>query len=69
LVQYGFCEQKFEQTHVTGHMYTVDWDNHPLIQVPKTTSDTLLALEQDIPPTLARPCPCIVDDTSEVDKQ
>jgi hypothetical protein len=54
-----------EQMLLAGKLYTSDWDNQPLIQVTSTTDET--APQHEAPPTLTRPCPHIVNDTSEVD--
>jgi hypothetical protein len=48
-----------------GQSYDFDWDNQPLIQMTNTTDET--APQHEAPPTLAFPCPNIVNDTSEVD--
>jgi hypothetical protein len=50
---------------VAGKLHTSDWDNQPLIQVTSTTDET--ASQHKASPTLTRPCPHIVNDTSEVD--
>jgi hypothetical protein len=61
----SILQTTIQQTLVAGKLYTSDWDNQPLIQVTSTTNET--APQHEAPPTLTRPCPHIVNDTSGVD--
>jgi hypothetical protein len=61
----SILQTTIQQMLVTGKLYTSDWDNQPLIQVTSTTNEP--APQHEAPPTLTRPCPHIVNDTSAVD--
>jgi hypothetical protein len=62
----SILQTKIQNTLVACKLYTSDWDNQPLLQVTSTTDET--APQHEAPPTLTRPCPHIMNDTSEVDK-